>query len=78
MDIIKDNIFLKSFVGFGGPFQFSNQLQLLNNQSCQVSSVLKRRIKNDKYQLLKSDRSRYIVISLKSQKGLELVSSLQH
>ena len=66
MDIIKGNIFLKSFVGFGGPFQFSNLLQLLNNQLCQVSSVLKRRIKNDKYQLLKTDRSRYIVISLKS------------
>ena len=31
-----------------------------------------------KYQLLKIDRSCYIVISLKSSKGLELVSGLQH
>ena len=33
---------------------------------------------SDKYELLKIDKSRYIVISLKLQKGLELVSSLQH
>ena len=36
------------------------------------------RIRNGKYQLLKTDRSRYIVIALKSWKGLELVSSLQN
>ena len=35
-------------------------------------------IKNGEYQLLKIDRSGYIVISLKSEKGLELVSSFQH
>ena len=37
-----------------------------------------RGIENGKYQLLKIDRSHYIVISLKLQKGLELVSSPQH
>ena len=37
-----------------------------------------RRIKNSKYQLLKIDRSRYIIISSKSSKHLELVPSLQH
>ena len=36
------------------------------------------RIKNGKYQLLKIDRSTYIIISLKSWKGVELVSSLQY
>ena len=51
---------------------------------CQVSSVSFfwngecGRIKNGKYQLLKIDKSRYVVISLKLQKGLELVSSLKH
>ena len=33
------------------------------------------RIENGKYQLLKTDRSDYIVILLKLQKGLELVSN---
>ena len=36
------------------------------------------RIENGKYQLLKTDRSDYIVILLKLQKGLELVSNPQH
>ena len=64
--------------------QFSNLLQLLNNELCQVSSASfywmseQERIKNGKYQLLKIDRSTYIIISLKSWKGLELVSSLQY
>ena len=42
-----------------------------------VLHFLKGRIENCKYQLHKIDRSRYIVISLKSLKGLELVSSSQ-
>ena len=38
----------------------------------------KGRIKNGKYQLVNIDRPLHIAILLKYQKGLELVSSLQH
>ena len=54
------------------PFQFSNLLQLLNDQSCQDSSVSLcwkgewGTIKNDNCQLLKMDRSHYIAIFIKS------------
>ena len=37
-----------------------------------------KRIKNGKYQSLKNNRSRYIIISLKLKKGLNLLSSFQH
>ena len=75
-------IFQESFEQFPGPFQFSNFAQLLNNhwlltgywlvQSCQDSNVSffwkgeKRIFKNDKCQLLKMVRSRYIIILIKS------------
>ena len=67
---------------FQALFQFRNLLQLLNNELCQVSRVLFiwkdecEKIKNDKYELLKTGRSRYIVISLKLQKVHELVPTL--
>ena len=50
-------------------FKFSNLLQLLYNQFCQLSTAWNSeyvKIKTGKYQLLKTDRSRYIVILLKS------------
>ena len=53
-------------------FQFNNQLQLLNNQLCQDSTISffwkgeYGAIKNDKYQLLKMTRSGYIAILIKS------------
>ena len=43
-----------------------------------VSGVEWKRIKNGKYQSLKNNRSRYIIISLKLKKGLNLLSSFQH
>ena len=75
--------FYEIFEWFGGLelsfrlFQFSNLLQLLKNQLCHVSSVIGR-IEHGKYQVPKIDRSCYITLSLKSQKGLGLVSCPQH
>ena len=82
----KSNIFLKSFEQFRrlglSSRLFSiwqpapiTQEPIMSSFQCYI--FLKGRIENYKDQLHKIDRSRYIIISLKSLKGLELVSSPQ-
>ena len=78
VDVSRGNDFRESFKQFGGLvlvpglFQFSNPLQLLNNQLCQDSTISFFRkgeygtIKNSRCQLLKMTRSRYSVILIKS------------
>ena len=74
------NNFQESFEQFGGlglsPFQFSNQLQLLNINLCQDSIFS---FFSFFFEKVNKGHSRGdIIILVLSQEGLELVSSLQH